>query len=202
MEEIFQIQTTEILDKLKTEEAICFIKDRFSKSEKLLQSLITIIFMLVNFLYFTNLIPPIPLSLKDAGVYHTIQKNKEGNYYVTYEDIGWKGYLQFYPDFKEVPEEPVYAFSAIFSPKYLNITVLHEWQHYDDAQNKWATERVISLQVVGGRDGGFRTYSSRSNLVEGKWRVNIKTEQGQIVGRLRFNVVLVDEEPVLTAAVK
>lgn len=179
-----------------------FIKDRFSKSEKLLQSLITLIFFLVNFLYFTNLIPPIPLSLKDAGIYHSIQKNNEGSYYVTYEDLGWKEYFKFYPDFKEVPGSPVYAFSAIFSPKYLNITILHEWQHYDDAQKNWTTERVINLEVVGGRDSGFRIYSSRSDLREGKWRVNIKTEQGQIVGRIRFNVILVDEKPALTAAVK
>ncbi|MBI3305928.1 DUF2914 domain-containing protein [Candidatus Nomurabacteria bacterium] len=179
-----------------------FIKDRFSKSERLLQSLITLVFILVNFLYFTNLIPPIPLSLKDAGVFHSIQKNKEGNYYVTFEDLGFRGYLQFYPDFKAVTGSPIYAFSAIFSPKYLNIAILHEWQQWSEEKKEWNTERVINLSVVGGRDGGFRTYSSRFNLEEGKWRVNIKTEEGQIVGRLRFRVVLVDEKPELTAAVK
>jgi len=52
-----------------------FIKDKFIKSRKVILSSILSIFVLINFLYFTNLIPPIPFSLKDAGVYHLIQKN-------------------------------------------------------------------------------------------------------------------------------
>ena len=179
-----------------------FIKDKLSKTKKLLQVLIAIIFILVNFLYFTNLIPPIPLSLKDAGVFHSIQKNKQGNYDVTYENLGWKEYLTFYPNFHEVPGSSIHAFSAVFSPKNLNITIFHEWQRYDETKKGWTTERVMHLPVVGGRDGGFRTYSSRSDLAQGKWQVNIKTEQGQIIGRLRFNVILVNEKPELTAAVK
>ena len=153
---------------------------------------------MINVLYFTNLIPPIPLSLKDAGVYHSIQKNKEGNYDVTYEDPGWQGYFKLYPDFEEVSGSPIYAFSAIFSPKDLNLTILHEWQHYDETKKKWTTESIIKLSVVGGRDGGFRTYSKRTNLTSGKWRVNVKTEQGQNIGHLRFNIVPVETEPVLS----
>ncbi len=177
-------------------------EDKFDKSKKMISSLIFGIFTVVNFLYFTNLIPPIPLSLKDAGVYHSIQKNKEGNYDVTYEDHGWREYFKIYKDFKNVPGTSFYAYSAIFSPKGLNITILHEWQQYNEIQGKWVTVRVISLPVVGGRDGGFRTYSTRSNLTSGKWRVNIKTEQNQVIGHLRFNIVSSDSEPILKTGVK
>lgn len=179
-----------------------FIKDRFSESKRLITLLISGIFILVNFLYFTNLIPPIPLSLKDAGMYHSIQKNGEGNYVATYEDYGWKGFFELYPDFKEAPGTPIYAFSAIFSPKNLNITILHEWQYYDEIKGQWITNRVISLSVIGGRDGGFRTYSMRSNLAPGKWRVNIKTEQNQTISHIRFNVVQVETAPELTTVIK
>ena len=175
-----------------------FIRDRFSESKKLIIFLILGIFILVNFLYFTNLIPPIPLSLKDAGMYHSIQKNGDGNYIATFEDYGWRGYFNLYPNFNEVTGAPVYAYSAIFSPQGLNITILHEWQRYDETQKKWITDFVINLPVVGGRDGGFRTYSMRSSLPAGRWRVNIKTELGQTIGRLRFNVVPVDTEPATT----
>ena len=180
-----------------------FIKDKFSESKKLIVSLISGIFILVNILYFTNLIPPIPLSLKDAGLYHSIQKNTtEGNYSVTFEDHGWRGYFDLYPNFSQVSGEPVYAFSAIFSPKDLNLTIFHEWQHYDEIKDKWGTNSVVSLPVVGGRDGGFRTYSMRYDLKSGKWRVNVKTEQGQTIGVLRFNIISIDTEPLLTAGVK
>lgn len=183
-----------------------FTRDRFSggKNEdgKMIIFPILSIFILVNFLYFTNMIPPIPLSLKDAGMYHSIQKNEKGNYEVTYENHGWRGYFNLYPDFRQVFGKPVYAFSAIFSPKNLNLTILHEWQNYDEIQKKWITANIVNLPVVGGRDGGFRTYSMRSNLAQGKWRVNVKTQFGQIIGHLRFNILPANTEPILTVAVK
>ena len=179
-----------------------FIKDRFTESKKLISFLILGIFILINFLYFTNLIPPIPLSLKDGGIYHSVQKNQNGNYDITYEDHGWRGYFDLYPNFKKTSSSTVYAYSAIFSPQNLNLTILHEWQHYDEVQKKWVTEFTINLGVTGGRDGGFRTYSARSNLSSGKWRLNIKTKNGLIVGRLRFSVTSVDLEPVLVGGIK
>ena len=179
-----------------------FSKNDFTESKKLTIFLIAIIFILINFLYFTNLIPPIPLSLKDGGVYHSVQKTQAGNYQVAYEDHGWRGYFELYPDFRAPSGSPVYAFSAIFSPRNFNFTILHEWQRYNEAEEKWVTERVISLPVVGGRDGGFRTYSVRENLTPGKWRVNIKTEQGSLIGRLRFELLKVSLEPTLKTMVK
>lgn len=183
-----------------------FAEDKFAgrknESGKMIVLPILSIFILVNFLYFTNLIPPIPLSLKDAGMYHSIQKNTEGNYDVTYEDYGWRGYFNLYPNFRQISGEPVYAFSAVFSPKNLNLIIIHEWQYYSEIQSRWTNEKIINLPVVGGRDGGFRTYSMRSNLAQGRWRVNVKTQFGQIIGRLRFNIISSDAEPFLTTAVK
>lgn len=179
-----------------------FIKDKFKKSKRMITLLILGIFALINFLYFTNLIPPIPLSLKNAGVYHSINKNVYGNYDVTYENNGWKDYFKLYPDFNKVAGMPIYAFSAIFSPTNLNINVIHEWQYFDKTNGKWITDMSINLSLIGGRDGGFRTYSMRSNLNPGKWRVNIKTERGQIIGRLKFNLVSSLTEPVLTNDIK
>jgi len=179
-----------------------FIKDKFNKSKKTIIFLIISISVVINFLYFTNLIPPIPLSLKDADVYHSIQKNQNGNYDVTYDDYGWQEYFQLYKDFNKIPESPVYAYSAIFSPEDLDITIIHEWQYYDTTNNKWITRAVIKLPVVGGRDGGFRTYSMISSAWYGKWRVNIKTELGQIIGRIRFNLLPIDKELKIVSGIK
>lgn len=179
-----------------------FVKDKFIKSRKMVLISIAAIYLVVNILYFTNLIPPIPLSLKDAGVYHSLQRNSDGNYVVKYEDLGLAGFFQLYQNFKEVPNMPVYVFSAIFSPSSLNTTIVHEWQHYDEASGKWLTNSRISLPVIGGRDGGFRTFSVRSNLLPGKWRVNVETWQGQLIGRLRFNILLTDTEPSLVVDTK
>ncbi len=179
-----------------------FIKKKKEINRKMIFISVGSIFVIVNFLYFTNLIPPIPLSLKDAGVFHLVQKNQTGSYFVAYEDLGWRGYFQLYQNYKEVPGDPVYAYSAVFSPGDLNITIVHEWQYLDPAQNKWLTKSKIQLPLVGGRENGFRTYSESSNLSAGKWRVNVETLQGQVIGRLRFNIVPTKTEPLLTTEVK
>jgi hypothetical protein len=179
-----------------------FIKDKFKESKKLVISLIFGIFILVNFLYFTNLIPPIPLSLKDAGVYNFIYRNNEGNYVVNHEEHDWKRYLKLYPDFKRIEGESAYVYSAIFSPNDLDLTIIHEWQYYDLVKNKWITSSIINLDVVGGRDGGFRTYSKKSNLTSGKWKVIIKTRQNKIIGNVRFNIVNKKDSPLLINNIK
>lgn len=179
-----------------------FIKEELIKSKKIILSSVAGIFALINILYFTNLIPPIPLSLKDAGVYYSIQKNSAGNYDVTYESYDWRRYFKMYPEFKHVAGTPVYVYSAIFSPKELNLAIIHEWQHYDESLGEWGKGTPIKLSVVGGRGEGFRTYSSRSNLAPGKWRIIIKTEQGQTIGHVRLNLVPVSVEPILISDVK
>ncbi len=179
-----------------------FIKERFTEKKKTIWFLVAGIFISVNLLYFTNLIPPIPLSLKDGGIYHSLQRNSDGNYDVGYENTNWQSYFQLYQNFKEAPETTVYAYSAIFSPADFNLTIFHEWQYYDEVKHGWVSDRTIELSVVGGRDGGFRTYSSRQNLRAGKWRVNILTSDSKLIGRLRLNIEKVDTEPALLAGIK
>src|SRR5581483_775441 len=63
-------------------------KKEFQASQKWLYASVVGIFALVNILYLTNLIPPIPLSLKDAGVYHSL-KRQGGNYVALAEVSDW-----------------------------------------------------------------------------------------------------------------
>ncbi len=179
-----------------------FVKDKFNHRKGSLIILISGIFILINVLYFTHLIPPIPLSIKDAGIYHSVVRNSNNSYTVMYEDRGIFGFLQLYKKFKQVSGEPVYAYSAIFSPSHLNLVLIHEWQHYDPVRMEWTIENTVDLPVIGGRGGGFRTYSVRENLQEGKWRVDVKTNDGLLVGRLRFNVINVESLPQLKTEVK
>ena len=75
-------------------------------------------------------------------------------------------------------------------------------KYYNEIKDEWITDNIINLPVKGGRDGGFRTYSRRSNIKEGKWRVNIKTENNKLIGRLRFEIVSSSTQPELTTEVK
>jgi hypothetical protein len=160
------------------------------------------IFVVINIFYFTNIIPPIPLSLKDGGVYHSIDKVPGGGYQVTEEDLGWRKFYTLYDEFHTTPGAPVYVYSAIFSPVDLNIVVVHEWQHYNVRTRRWDTVSKVNLSVRGGREDGFRTYSLRSSLTEGKWRVNVVTSSGQTIGVVRFTIVPVAALPRIEVKIK
>lgn len=172
-------------------------RERFRESKWLLFGMISGLTILINVLYFTNLIPPIPLSLKDAGVYHSITRISTGNYSATGEKQGFWDFFKSYELFHKVPGQPIYVFSSIFSPTNINTRIVHEWQHYDDVAKKWTTENQTELAIVGGRDGGFRTYSIRTVTKAGLWRVNVMTLRGQLIDRIKFNVIDVDTAPDL-----
>ena len=166
-----------------------FSKEEFEKGKKILILSIGGVFVLVNILYFTDVIPPIPLSLKDAGVYYSLVPNPDGGYFATGEKSSAWNYFKLYPDFHYLPGQPIYVYSAVFSPPQLNVNIVHEWQHKDSAGN-WVTTDKTPLYIAGGRDGGFRTYSMKTkNLEAGEWRVNVLTTRGQVIGRVRFNLV-------------
>ncbi len=180
----------------------CAARERFRQNIKIVFPAIAGIFIAVNILYFTNFIPPIPLSVIDGGAYHSVMKNEDGNYVVQYEDMGWRKYMTLYPDFHLKKGNPVYVYSAVFSPPSLDTTIIHEWQYDDPQTREWSYRERFTLSVTGGREGGFRTYSMKTNMSPGHWRVTVATPKGKVIGRVRFNVVAIDTEPSLQKKIK
>ena len=176
---------------------------RLSAREKFRHSRIPValtaagIFIAINALYFCNLIPPLPLSLKDAGIYQSFIVNGPGNYTAQYEDQGILGFIQPAENIHITPGTALYAYSAVFSPTSFKTSVVHEWQYYDDTAHAWVTRSRVTLSTVGGGDLGYRTFSLEENITPGKWRVNVKTPQGQIIGRMSFDVGIVSSTPAL-----
>ena len=173
----------------------------FSRSRTTLIASVAGIFLAINVLYFLNVIPPIPLSLQDASVEHSIARNAQGNYVVQSEDRGWLGYFKFVDTFHATSGAPVYAYTAVFSPTSLHTEIVHEWQTFD-AHRGWITVSRVELALNGGRGGGYRTFSVSRAIKPGAWRVNVETPSGALLGRLRFNVVLQTDEPILKTEVK
>ncbi len=124
------------------------------------------IFIAINALYFLNLIPPIPLSLQDASVHHAIARSTDGNYTVQSEEPGPLRFFRLVETVHAAPGEPIYAYSAVFSPTSLNTKILHEWQFYEPKRG-WTTLSRVELPVRGGRGGGYRTYSIKTGIMAG-----------------------------------
>jgi hypothetical protein len=165
-----------------------FAQEKFKKNHNILMISLFSIFIIMNTLYFTDVIPPIPLALKNAGVYHGVIKNNAGNYEVQSEPRLWRDYLNFYPVFHKQTGEPVYVFSSIFSPVNFTTNVIHQWQYYDEVKKAWIDSSKIILPITGGREQGYRLYSSKQMVTPGLWRVKVMTVSGQVLGRIGFRV--------------
>ncbi len=149
---------------------------------------VAVIFVVFNVLYFLNFIPPLPLALKEAGVYHAVTKVGT-EYRLSAERQSWFAELFSYNTvFHTTAGQNAYVYSAVFAPSGLSTTIYHEWQQYDATGNAWMTVTTQSFPINGGRDGGYRGYSVKNNLMPGKWRVNVKTQYGQLIGRVTFTV--------------
>ncbi|MDR3570787.1 MAG: DUF2914 domain-containing protein [Candidatus Pacebacteria bacterium] len=163
---------------------------------------IAIIYLAFNALYFTSAIPPLPLSLKDAGVYHdVVHDTTTGDYVVSGEEQPW--YDSIYPfdvTYHEVQGDNVFVYTSIFAPSGLSTQILHQWQYNDGGT--WVTKATIEYPIIGGRDGGYEGYSEIANPAPGKWRVNVITQYGQLIGRISFAIVAATDTPELITATK
>jgi len=164
---------------------------------------VAIVFFGINVLYFSNLIPPVPLALKDIGIYHSVTRNDLGGYNVTYEKGRW---YEFWKDsdkvFHYVSSNSAYCFSSVFAPTQLKTPVYHIWAYYNKDRNRWEDSTRISFPIVGGRDEGYRGFSTKSALMPGLWRCSVETERGALIGRTKFEVVSSDKETSLITEVR
>jgi len=150
------------------------------------------IFVVMNVFYFSNLIPPVPLSIRDEGVYHSVS-HTSGGYVVEAEPQTFWQKFSLWPTVHLVAGQPLYVFTSIYSPTDLNTDIIHDWQYYDSAQNQWVSMSKLSFHVLGGRAEGYRGYSLKTQLQPGKWRVYTETPRGQVLGRYEFQIETVTQ---------
>ena len=78
------------------------------------------------------------------------------------------------------------AYTAVYAPAGLQQRIEHVW--WKDGR---LLGRIALAPVLGGRTEGFRTYSRKADLkppYQGRYRVDVRTASGQLIGRLRFSV--------------
>lgn len=78
------------------------------------------------------------------------------------------------------------CFTAVSAPAGLREPIYHIWQ-----KDGILFARIALSPIKGGRQGGYRTYSKRSDLGAdpvGRWTVDVLTVQGQLIGRVRLVV--------------
>lgn len=172
--------------------------EEVERSKRTLVPVIVIIFITFNFLYFNNMIPPIPLALKEVGVYHDVSRMRSGSYVLSSEAPAWYEFgRQTSATLHRSSDEPVYVWSSIYAPTKFDTSVVHRWLSFEEETGEWISESAIPFAISGGRLEGFRGYSVKTNLNAGKWRVDVETPRGAIIGRIVFTVEDSEEAPEL-----
>ncbi|NLT33492.1 MAG: DUF2914 domain-containing protein [Acidobacteria bacterium] len=148
---------------------------------------IALTLLAVNLLYVANLVPPVPLALKSAGIYHHVARTEHG-YEVQYvPGPSYRFWKKWDDPFLLSPGESVYCYTAVFAPPRFRVPVSHVWSR-KSAGRGWVQTDRIRFQVRGGREQGFRGYTRKQGIGPGRWRVEVETESGQILGRIDFTV--------------
>ena len=137
-------------------------------------------------LYFTHLIPPVPLSVSFIGIYHDVKKS-EGEYELSYSRSATKFWQNGDQTFLARPGDTIFCFARIFSPSRFKDQLQVRWLYWD-AKRGWETSDVIPLPVVGGREEGYRAITKKTNYSPGEWRIQIETTDSREIGRIRFSV--------------
>lgn len=162
-----------------------------------------IIFASFNFLYFADIIPPIPLSLKDVGIYHSVIRFENGDYQLMYEEGSW---WQFFKDsdkqFHPRTGDDIFCFARVFTPTRLSVDIYHSWDYYDPQLDEWIERARIPYAIAGGNERGYRGYTLIGNYQDGTWRCSVETGNGQVLGRETFTVDSSEEPSELVTRVE
>lgn len=168
----------------------------FNEKRKRFAVTVSVIFLVMNTMYFINIIPPVPLNLREAEVAHSVERVND-DYLLFLEEGKLSDRFIFKKRFHSVEGGRVFFFSSVFAPAWLGTDIFHHWQYYDEDDRRWVTRSRIGFPIVGGRDGGYRGYSFSNSTFPGRWRVLVENSRGQVIGKESFRIIRTEERPDL-----
>lgn len=136
--------------------------------------------------YYLSLIPPVPVAVKQIGVYYDVEK-VEGQYLGKHLRPWYKFWQKGSQEFKQRPDDRIVVLLSIFSPANFKDKIFLTW-FIDDPKLGWTQEDSIPMTILGGREEGFRGFGRKQNFRPGNWRVLVETNDGREVGRISFTV--------------
>jgi len=140
--------------------------------------------------YLMNWVPPVPLVLKQQLA---CQNFDRADYSC---DADAPGFLQKLglqsPSVHRLPDHEVYVLASVYAPAALKAALEYRWYYLDPATNKYRlTDKISSgsMEINGGREKGFRSYSKKKNVPAGRYRVETAFKDGAVIGSQTFLVV-------------
>jgi len=147
-----------------------------------------IIFVTINTLYITSILPPIPLSLKEITIAQSVVRYDATNEYeVRHVPVPWWNISQqFNQTFHPTSGGGVACFANVFAPVRLSTTVEHVWEYQNPTTGEWEEYFTLGYPISGSATDGYRGYTAIQNFQPGQWRCVVQTTRGQVLGQQRF----------------
>ncbi len=137
-------------------------------------------------LHALNFIPPVPLVQKEMLIAHSVQR-RDGEYIAMVESPGWRRFwASSSTQYPWTEGERVYCFTSVFVPSGIRTTIRHRW--LQDVDGEWRNAGVVPFTIAGGRESGYRGYTYKQRVTEGRWRVIAESESGAAIGIVDFRV--------------
>ena len=150
-------------------------------------------------LFLLRLLPPVPLSLMELGIYHGVTRDASGSYQLSRQTSPWwKPWASDDADFRARAGDRVYCFFRVFAPVRFEDEVRVRWSYREPGRG-WLPSDAVPITVRGGRERGFTGYTYKQNWRAGQWRVAVETIDGREIGRRDFSV-REDDDPLTDRA--
>lgn len=157
--------------------------------------------LLLLVLYFMGVVPPVPLSLKDIGIFHEVSSTTESGHKEFLCTRQVRPFWQFwskddatyhYRESEPGAERPkVWAYVAIFAPRGFKDRISFNWE-YLDKNRGWVPHGSSSHDLgTGGsaREEGFRTFAYSRIASPSPHRVIVRSSDGREIGRKTLEAV-------------
>lgn len=145
------------------------------------------IYIVFNALYFTNIIPPIPLSLTELEIVQSISRTDSGSYEIKSESQPWYRRLPFTRPELHPTEGSISCFARVFAPTRLEAEIYHRWE-YKNEDGDWVEQFRFGYDISGVNSGGYGGYTTLKNYHSGTWRCSVESKRGQVLGRESFMI--------------
>ncbi|MCL2177814.1 MAG: DUF2914 domain-containing protein [Proteobacteria bacterium] len=142
--------------------------------------------LLLLLLYFSGVVPPVPLSLKWIGVYHDVRK-PDGTELLYVRD-GLRFWEHGAETFLARPQDRLNVWMRIFAPKRFRDDIYVAWQHKNE-QGQWMQTDRIPLKLSHSGQRGWTGHTYKVNYASGEWRVEVLTADARLLGSIEITVL-------------
>jgi len=141
--------------------------------------------VLLLLLYFSGLVPPVPLSLKWIGAYHEVRK-PDGTELLYVRD-GFRFWEKGAQTFLARPQDKLNVWMRVFAPRRFKDNIYVAWKHKNE-QGQWVKTDHIPLKLRHSGQMGWTGHTYKANWQPGTWKVEVLTADARLLGSIEIRV--------------